>query len=48
MTAGIRRDDVDDADFGGLTIRASLLAALMTFLIMVALPAAWALAAART
>jgi hypothetical protein len=47
MTAGARRDRHDEADFGELTIRASLLAALMTFLIMIALPAAWALAAAQ-
>ena len=45
MTAGTRPDRRNEADFGELTIRASLLAALMTFLIMIALPAAWALAA---
>ncbi len=47
MTAGAQRDRHDEADFGELTIRASVLAALMTFLIMVALPAAWALAASH-
>jgi hypothetical protein len=47
MSAGARRDHRDEADFGELTIKASLLAALMTFLIMIALPAAWALAASH-
>ena len=47
MSAGARREHRDDADVGELTIKASLLAALMTVLIMVALPAAWALAASH-
>lgn len=47
MTAGARPDRHDETDFGELTIRASILAALTTFLIMIALPAAWALAASH-
>ena len=47
MSAGARREHRDEAHFGELTIKASLLAALMTFLIMIALPAAWALAASH-
>jgi hypothetical protein len=47
MTARARRDHRDNADFGELTIKASLLAALVTFLIMIALPAAWTLAASH-
>ena len=47
MTSGIRQDDRDGSRLGELTIRAVILVGLVTTLIMVGLPAAWALAAAH-
>lgn len=46
MSAGAGRRERDAGDLGELTARAVVFAVLVTFLIMIGLPAAWALAAA--
>ena len=47
MSAFVRRGSSDGRDLSELTVRAVLLVSLVTFLIMIGLPAAWAFAAAH-
>ena len=47
VTAGAGQHERDRGELGELTVRAVLLASLMTFLIMIGLPVAWAIAAAH-
>lgn len=47
MSVTTRHERSDDRELGELTVRAALLASLVTFLVMIGLPAMWALAAAH-
>ena len=47
MSVTTRHGNSGDRELSELSIRAALLASLVTFLVMVGLPAIWALAAAH-